>query len=294
MSHASLQFGPLVSAEWLLERVGGASVVLLDARITRAFPRGGGKQYVADPQRYEVDGHIPGARFVDLKTKLSDRSSGLNFTVPSAAALQAAFRTLGVSNDSAVVAYDDDTGIWAARIWWLLRGIGHGRVAVLNGGLRAWVAAGGELEHGPGAPATAGDLVADPQPGYFVGHEDVRALSASPQAETLLCALDHDVFTGQRPSGAARDGHIPGSASFPYAALVDERGLIDPSRVDPALAAAGIDADAALVPYCGGGITACGVALALAAAGHTNAAIYDGSLQQWAADDETELAVGER
>jgi thiosulfate/3-mercaptopyruvate sulfurtransferase len=294
MSAASAELGPLVSTEWLLEHVADASLVLLDARVTRVLGPGGRKQYVADPQRYEVDGHIPGAQFVDLKTGLSDPSSGLNFTLPSATALETAFRELGVRDDSAVVAYDDDTGIWAARIWWLLRSLGHRGVAVLNGGLRAWVAAGGELDHAPGAPATAGDLVADPQPGFFIGHEDVKALSASPQAQTLLCALDHDVFTGERRSGASRDGHIPGSASFPYAALVDDHGLIDPSRVAPELAGAGIDAHAPLVTYCGGGVTACGVALALAAAGHTNVAIYDGSLQQWAADDGTAMAIGER
>lgn len=292
MTGNSSRIGPLVTAEWLQEHVDEGTVVLLDARITREFPPGGTKRYVADPERYEVDGHIPGARFVDLITTLSDPSSGLNFTLPETGVLQAGFRALGVSADNTVIAYDDDSGVWAARIWWLLRSIGHERVAVLNGGVRAWVAAGGELEHGRGAEIPPGDLDAHVQAGFFTSHDAVKQLAASSQAQTLLCALERDVFSGKRPSGAARDGHIPGSTSLPYSAFLDKDGLVDPSRVDPALRAAGIDPDARVVSYCGGGITACGLALAFAAAGHTNISIYDGSLQQWAADESVQLAVG--
>lgn len=288
----SAQDSPLVSADWLQEHVDEGTTVLLDARITRKFPPGGTKRYFADLDRYEVDGHIPGARFVDLITTLSDPSSGLNFTLPDTGVMQAGFRELGVSADSTVIAYDDDSGVWAARIWWLLRSIGHDRVAVLNGGLRAWVAAGGELEHGRGAEIPLGDLVARPRAGFFTGHDAVKRLAASPRAHTLLCALERDVFSGERPSGAARDGHIPGSTSLPYSTFLDKDGLVDPSRVGSALRGAGIDPDTGLVSYCGGGITACGLALAFAAAGQTNVSIYDGSLQQWAADESVELAVG--
>lgn len=297
MSIVPPQFGPLVSAGWLRARMDDPSLIVLDARIAREHQPDGTRRYVAALQQYETDGHIPGARFADLIGELSDPGSGLNFTLPDEATLELALRRLGVGRESSVVAYDDDTGAWAARVWWLLRSVGHERVGVLNGGLRAWTDGGGELEYGPAKAVAPGDLVASFRTGYFSAHDRVAALSGSsgsPGSETLLCALDHAVFTGERPSGAARNGHIPGSLSFPYSALLDDSGLIDPGRVDPALAGAGVDPDAPLVTYCGGGITACGVALALAAAGHSNVSVYDGSLQQWAADEALEMAVGQR
>jgi thiosulfate/3-mercaptopyruvate sulfurtransferase len=292
VSTAPTTVAPLVSAEWLMDHIDDHALVLLDARITREFVPGSPKRYVAAPDRYEVDGHLPGARFVDLISDLSDPASGLNFTLPQVPALEVGFRALGVNDDSTVVAYDDDSGVWAARIWWLLRSIGHQGAAVLNGGLRAWVAAGGELAHSRPQAGEPGGIVADPQPGYFTSHQQVKTLTDSRQASTLMCALEPAVFSGERSSGAAREGRIPGSVSFPYSALLDKDGLIDPARVDPALAGAGIDVHAPLVTYCGGGITACGVALALAAAGHPGVSVYDGSLQEWAADETTQMAVG--
>jgi len=300
MSTVPPHFGPLVSAGWLRARMDDPSLVLLDARIARQQQPDGSRRYVAGREQYETDGHIPGARFADLISELSDPGSGLHFTLPDEATLELALRRLGIGRESSVVAYDDDTGVWAARVWWLLRSVGHERVGVLNGGLGAWIDGGGTLEHGPSPAVAPGDLVATFQTGYFTAHERVVALSGSSgslassdssEPQTLLCALDHAVFTGERPSGAARNGHIPGSLSFPYSALLDDSGLIDPGRVDPALAGAGVDPDARLVTYCGGGINACGVALALAAAGHTNVSVYDGSLQQWAADEALEMGV---
>jgi thiosulfate/3-mercaptopyruvate sulfurtransferase len=292
MSTSQLTVGPLVTATWLTDHIDDPGVVLLDARITREFPAGGSKRYVAAPDRYEVDGHIPGARFVDLVSELSDPSSELNFTLPSAFRLEAGFRTLGVSDDSTVIVYDDDSGVWAARIWWLLRSIGHQNVSVLNGGVREWLAAGGELEHGRPVAGEPGDITAAPRAGFFADHETVKQYADSERADTLLCALEPEVFSGERSSGAARAGHIPGSTSLPYSSLLDERGLIDPQLVDPAMRSAGIDVGAPVISYCGGGITACGLALAFAAAGHDDVTIYDGSLQQWAADASTAMAVG--
>jgi thiosulfate/3-mercaptopyruvate sulfurtransferase len=282
----------LVTVDWLKDRIGSPGLVLLDARVTREFPPGGVKRYVAAPARYQDEGHIPGAVFADVVSALSDPATGLNFTLPGTTALRDAFQALGVNAHSTIVAYDDDTGVWAARIWWLLRASGHRHVAVLNGGLKAWVREGGDLAHGPSPTPTPGDFEpADPR-AAFVPLPDVERLSASSSSDTLLCALDHDVFTGERPSGAARDGHIPGSQSFPYSELLDEDGLIDPARVAPALAATSIAPSEAVVTYCGGGITACGVALALVAAGHPQVRIYDGSLQEWAADGSRPVEAG--
>ncbi len=282
----------LVTAARVKDEIGGPDLVLLDARVTREFPPGGAKRYVAAPTRYEDEGHIPGAVFADLVNLLSDPTTGLNFTLPATSALRGAFQALGVNERSTVVAYDDDTGVWAARVWWLLRASGHRHVAVLNGGLKAWVGAGGELAHGPSpVPASGNFEPVDARPA-FISLQDVERLSVSDSSDTLICALDHDVFTGERPSGAARDGHIPGSQSFPYSALLDEDGLIDPDRVAPALAGTSIAPSEAVATYCGGGITACGVALALVSAGHPQVRVYAGSLQEWAADASRPVEVG--
>jgi len=282
----------LVTAAWLRKQIGRPDLVLLDARITREVRPGGGKHYAAAPDHFRDAGHIPGAVFADLVNELSDPTTGLNFTLPDTAVLRDGFRALGVSTHSTVIAYDDDSGVWAARIWWLLRAAGHQHVAVLNGGLKAWLHGGGDLAYGPALAPERGDFdPIDPQPA-FISLYDVEQLACSDAAGTLLCALDQEVFSGERPSGAARDGHIPGSQSFPYSALLDQDGLIDTERVRPALAGARLVAGEPLASYCGGGITACGVALALVAAGFPQVRIYDGSLQEWAADERRPVQVG--
>ena len=293
MSEAGESLPALVSAAWLKRELSRrADLVLLDARVTREFPAGGAKRYAAAPDHFRDAGHIPCASFVDLVDQLSDPSSGLNFTLPDTAVLRHGFRALGVDADSTVIAYDDGSGVWAARIWWLLRAAGHQHVAVLNGGLKAWLRAGGGLAYGPSPVPAPGDFdPIDPQPA-FISLPDVEQLAASDAAGTLLCALDQEVFSGERPSGAARDGHIPRSQSFPYSALLDEDGLIDTERVRPALAGAGLAPGEPLATYCGGGITACGVALALVAAGYPQVRIYDGSLQEWASDERRPVQVG--
>jgi thiosulfate/3-mercaptopyruvate sulfurtransferase len=212
---------PLVDAAWLERHLAAPDLVLLDARVSRLVPPGGPKHYVSAPLRYEVDGHIPGAVFADVVSELSDPATGLNFTLPPTPVLRDAFQKLGVNADSRVVAYDDDTGVWAARIWWLLRASGHQYSAVLNGGLSAWVRAGGELAHGLTHPETPGDYEpADPSPG-FISLSEVETLSGSEHADRLLCALGHDVFTGERRS-------YPGQPELPLRVAARRRRIDRP------------------------------------------------------------------
>lgn len=265
---------PLVSAVWLRDHAGTPGLVVLDASIDRQVTPDGSR-YASGRAGFEA-GHIPGALFADLFGAFSDPAGPFPFTRPQPDAFAAEAARLGLAPDSTVVVYDSLNGVWAARARWVLKAMGLARVSVLNGGLAAWRAAGGGLETGPDAPPGGGRFRPAPVPGLFADTPEIRALLADGGAGRLFCAL-------RRPEYEA--GHIPGSKALPYADLLDENGLVDPARL-PAVP------DGPLVLYCGGGVNATGVALALEARGHTALTVYDGSLNEWKADPALPLATG--
>lgn len=234
--------------------------------------------------RYDNPGHIPGAQFVDLIHELSDPLARFPYTRPDASAFTNALRHLGVCADSQVVVYDRANGIWAARVWWLLKSFGHTRVSVLDGGLKAWSARGLTLQRGT-PRSSRGDFTAVPVHGYFVDRHDVEQVLAGDRQAQLVNVLRRSVFRGEQ-SKYARPGHIPGSLNLPYIELIDATtntllnarellALLQQLTTDPALEQ---------VLYCGSGITAAGVALALAVVGFDHVTVYDGSLSEWSAD----------
>jgi thiosulfate/3-mercaptopyruvate sulfurtransferase len=161
---------------------------------------------------------------------------------------------------------------------------------VLNGGLASWIAAGGAIERAEAAPVEPGNFVAAPQPGYFVDKADVKALLER-QSAPLLSGLRHTQFTGEG-SDDPRAGHIPGSLSMPYNDLLDSAGRLDLDKVADIYAQKGLKEGPAPVLYCGGGINAAGLALALSAIGQHGLSVYDGSLNEWKADASLPLVRG--
>ncbi len=274
----------LVSVSWL--EANRDRVVLLDASIRR-----GTEPPFADGRPDFERAHVPGARFADLFTVFSDPGSPLLFTRPGADGIRRAAAETGIDDESTVVVYDRLTGAWAARIWWVLRSFGFDRVFVLDGGFDAWQRAGLPVESGPDdVPGAVGVFTPVDRPEFFVDFDTVKTLSAQPDPlRPLVCALRAEDFHGD--PARARSGHIPGSINLPYPTTLDSRGLHSRNGTRAAAATLGLPVATGSVLYCGGGINAAGLALALHEIGITDVGVYDGSLSQWRADPDLPLTV---
>lgn len=279
---------PLVDVDWLQSQQGHPDLVVLDARV-EVRATGANTVYSSGRASFEADGHIPGARFADLFAEFSDPAARFPFTRPQAEPFKAVLQRLGIRTDSVIVVYDSSSGAWAARAWWLLRAYGHPQVRVLNGGLTAWIAAGGTLEHGAAALPSQGDFVPVPLAGFFVDTPEVLAALGTPAEIRLVCATRSSEFTGAKSE--PRSGHIPGSFSVPYRELLDDLGRLRLERVHREAARLGLAREGTIL-YCGGGVNATGVALGLLAAGYPAPRIYDGSLNEWKADPRLPLERG--
>jgi thiosulfate/3-mercaptopyruvate sulfurtransferase len=263
----------LVTPAWLHERLGDVRILDVRGRVLTQEPR-----YHADPDAYRA-GHIPGAAFVDWRSDFTDRADPVPVQLGPPDAFAADATRLGIGNDTTVVAYDDYRNVLAGRAVWALRTYGHGRAHVLDGGLRAWTAAGYELRGGDEVPAPA-------DPPYRAGERRptlwtlVEMKEAVEGRVLVLDARAHDEYAGIE-SHARRHGHIPGAVNVPYRDLLVGDGAFRPAdELRQAFADNGIDVakiDRPVVVYCNGGVSATAVANALALAGGPDAAVYDGS-----------------
>jgi thiosulfate/3-mercaptopyruvate sulfurtransferase len=249
-------------------------------------------------------GHVPGAVFVDLDAELAGPPGALGrHPLPDPGTLQEALRRAGVREGASVVAYDDDSGAVAARAWWLLRwaGVPADRVAVLDGGYRAWV--------GSGLPVTAAG--SSPEPGDLVVRPggmpvvDADGAAATARAGLLLDARAGARYRGETEPVDPAAGHVPGAVNAPFTEHLDETGRwLPPEALARHYAALGVPAEpepvaaagAAVAAYCGSGVTATSVILALEHAGlrppTRPAALYAGSWSHWSADPERPVRTG--
>jgi thiosulfate/3-mercaptopyruvate sulfurtransferase len=235
-------------------------------------------------------GHVPGAAFVDLDSELSaPPGPGGRHPLPSPADFVAAMRRAGVFRNRPVVLYDAATSLPAARGWWLLRHYGHRDVRVLDGGLAAWVAAGGPL---------AGGLEVPP-PGDFAGAPgtmsvlDAAAAVRTARAGVLLDARAPERFRGEVEPMEPVGGHIPGARNLPMTAQLEPSGRFrDPPALRAGFAAAGVSSARDVGAYCGSGITAAHTVLALELAG-LRGALYPGSWSEWVTDPRRPVATGD-
>ena len=289
MTDAPVLPSQLVSTQWLADHLGADGLLIVDASVA-SFTRPDGRiGYLSGHEQYLLDGHVPGAVFADLVDEFSDPDGGYPFTRPDAARFAAAAGELGVGPGTSVVVYDTAVGQWASRLWWLFRAFGYDRVAVLDGGLAKWRAEGRELALGHVAPTPA-SFTARPRPELWADKADVEAVVRGEREAALVCSTPLKEFTGE-VAPRVRAGHIPGSSSAPAAFLVDRQHntVLDADtlreRFGPALGAP------AIITYCGGGIAAASSAFALTLLGERSVAIYDGSLNEWAADPAAPLVT---
>jgi thiosulfate/3-mercaptopyruvate sulfurtransferase len=239
-------------------------------------------------------GHIPGARFVDVQGDLSEPGARYPFTAPSTETLQSALRRLGVDTRHTIVVYSSGNLWWATRAWWLLRGHGLPHVHVLDGGLAAWRRAGFALETGDAAAWPPGDVTLGDARPTVVDAEALRGRLDDP-ALRLVNALSPDKFDGRTAVHRGRPGHIPGSVNLPATSLLDAATgqLLSADALRPRLQAVGLlDPGTDVVAYCGGGISATLVLLALAQVGRSDARLYDASLYEWGHRADLPMTTG--
>lgn len=237
-----------------------------------------------------LDGHLPGAVFVDLDAELAAPASPEQgrHPLPGLLDLQAAARRWGIRRADAVVVYDATGNTAAARAWWLLRWGGLADVRMLDGGLAAWADAGGGLQRGEARPEP-GDVTLT---GGGMPVLDADAAATLAREGVLLDARAEPRYRGEVEPIDPRPGHIPGARSAPASDNLDAGGFFLPA---PALLArfGALDArpGAPVGAYCGSGVTAAHDVAALAIAG-IDAALYPGSWSQWSADPSRPAATG--
>ncbi|WP_167103645.1 sulfurtransferase [Mycobacterium sp. DL592] len=278
----------LISADELAALRTSHDLVVADASVDLPAARFDGDHQVRSGRHLWRQAHIPGSVHLDLVGELHDGSAGYHFAVPAAADLAGRLARRGIGPHTTVVTYDRGDMMWAARLWWTLRWVGVD-ARVLDGGLPAWasrypVSAGAEPEPvaaDPWTPAQTLDVWAD--------QAAVAAIAAGAAPGTLVCGLSGEAFAGRVPSRYRRRGHIPGSVNIPARAHVGDDGLL--SGPDALRAPYATISSYPLVLYCGGGISASLNALALTLTGVSDIRLYDGSLEQWAADPSAPLQV---
>jgi len=275
---------PLIGTAELAALLAGTSrPVVLDIRWRLAGPPG------AESYR---DGHLPGAVFVDLDTALAaEPGEGGRHPLPDPADLQRDLRAAGVCADRPVVVYDDADGSVAARAWWLLRWAGHSEVAVLDGGYAAWVADGHETTAEVPAPEP-GDIEVRPGGMPVLDADEAARLARD---GVLLDARARPRYAGETEPVDPRAGHIPGAVNAPFAGHTGEDGRwLGAAELAARFTGLGVRPEVPVGAYCGSGVTASSVVLALEVAGQPGPApLYAGSWSHWSRDPERPAATGD-
>jgi thiosulfate/3-mercaptopyruvate sulfurtransferase len=279
----------LITADDLAAHIEAPNWVIVDCRhdlVNLAFGR---EAYAA--------GHLPHAVFADMETELSGAKRGENgafrgrHPLPEKEALAAVLRRWGVNHTTQVVAYDAHGGMYAARLWWLLRWIGHEAAAVLDGGLPAWQALGQPLSSDPPDPRSAGTIdVRAP----FVPTVTVAEVLENIDSEhrTVVDARAADRFRGENETIDPVGGHIPGAKNRFFKDNLHNDGRFKaPEQLREEFASV-IDDPRKAIMQCGSGVTACHNLLALEVAGMPGAALYPGSWSEWSSDPARPVAKG--
>ncbi len=242
-----------------------------------------------------VKGHIAGALFLHLDRDLSGEKNGRNgrHPLPDPTSFAAKMSACGVGPDTQVVAYDNEAGVFAARLWWMLRWLGHPKVAVLDGGLAAWRRAKQPLvAEVPQFPPAR--FEPRPQEQMLVDANFVMAVRGSPSA-LILDARSPERFSGEQETIDPVGGHIPGAVNRFYFDNLDDAGCYfkpaEELRTEYDQLLAGRSAET-VIQQCGSGVTACHNILAMQLAGLSGSKLYAGSWSEWCADPSRPIATG--
>jgi thiosulfate/3-mercaptopyruvate sulfurtransferase len=279
-----MDFDKLISTSELTEIIARQDVVVFDCRHDLANPQFGSTAY--------AESHLPGARFAHVDKNLSAPLNGRNgrHPLPDPSVFTDWLGRQGVANSTQVIGYDSAGGLYAARLWWMLRWLGHTRVAVLDGGWDAWVRAGHPVTKETITPTLA----------RFGGAPDSSLVDANyvlkhlGQADMLLIdARANDRFHGQNETIDPVAGHIPGAINYFFRQNLDGDGFFRSAKElrQSFSHALGETAPKEVVHQCGSGISACHNLLAMELAGLSGSRLYGGSWSEWIADRTRPIAV---
>lgn len=264
-------FDTLIETDQLAERMNQPGLVVLDCRFWLLDKERGRKEYLM--------GHIPGAHYMDPERDLSSpQIPGVTgrHPLPHPEVFASAMRAAGVSSETQVVAYDQSTGAIAARAWWLLRWLGHSRVAVLNGGFTAWQQQGRETDN-QWYPPGHGTMAVQLSHAMSLNRQEVAALHSG-----VYDSRDYKRFTGETEPIDPVAGHIAGAVCLPHTENNLDSGFWkSPEALQQRFAAVQPSEAGQPVFYCGSGLTACHNILAYKVATGLDALLYPGSWSEW-------------
>ena len=275
----------LVTPATLAQHVNDPSWIVIDCRFDLADPAKGEAAYRA--------GHIPGARYAHLDRHLSGAKTGTNgrHPLPDAEVLVRTFSELGIARHMQVVVYDADSSMYAGRLWWMLRWMGHDGVAVLDGGLARWQREGHLVRSGVES-STAVQFKGAPRPGWRLTVDEV-VTGLGDKARLLVDSRTPERYRGIGETLDKVGGHIPGAANYFFQQnLADDKTFKSPEEIKAQWAPILQGRDAKdVVVYCGSGVTACHNLLALEHAGIHGVKIFPGSWSEWSADPSRPVAT---
>ncbi|SFL93398.1 thiosulfate/3-mercaptopyruvate sulfurtransferase [Paenibacillus sp. 1_12] len=274
----------IVAQDWLFEHGTDEQIVIVDCRFTLGQPEAGRIAYGIE--------HIPGAVYMDLEQDLSAPKGehGGRHPLPNWEDFMHRLGEVGIDAQSTVIAYDDQSGAMASRLWWMLQALGHTKVYVLEGSFASWKQAGYPVTDEPPAMHAAifeGQL----QEGFLLQMEDVKNRIGRP-GTVLVDSREYPRYLGLEEAIDPAAGHIPGAKSYFW-----KHGLNDQGGWKDAIAQKERFADLAsadeIIVYCGSGVTACPNVLALKEAGFSNVLLYSGSWSDWISYADNPIATGE-
>jgi thiosulfate/3-mercaptopyruvate sulfurtransferase len=263
---------PIVSIDWLHQHLNDSDLIILDASMASGLVK-------YDPISTEL--RIPDARFFDFKNTFQDKGSPLPNTIPSPGAFEEGCRQLGIDKDSKIVIYDFYGVYTSPRAWWMFKAMGHKEVAVLDGGLPAWMNSGKPTEPLREEYYERGNFKAHYQPGLVRNAQYVLDHLDDPNVK-VLDARSEGRFTGQTPEprGDMKSGHMPNAINLPYGKVLKDGHYLPKEELTKIFDELNLG-DASLTFSCGSGITACVIMLASELATHNPKSVYDGSWSEW-------------